>query len=52
MKGRWDFIRQRGRRKVFEVEVAHTGGRWGVASDPVDLGERLVRARMSAVVGD
>lgn len=37
---------------MFEVEVAHAGGRWGVASDPVDLGERLVRARMSAVVGD
>ena len=37
---------------MFEVEVTHTGGRWGVASDPVGLGEGLVRTRMSAVVGD
>lgn len=37
---------------VLEVEVMDAGGRWGGAGGPVDLGERPVRIRMSAVAGD
>ena len=37
---------------VLEVEVMDAGGRWGGAGGPVDLGERPVRTRMSAVAGD